>query len=87
MIHFLISCKKYCIHHVQLLRKLTFMFILQHLLFNVTDPQYRAKPAGVSDVSIIFSFFFFTIEEFSSLHIIVCMFFRFFVGLYAKCGE
>ena len=25
--------------------------VLQHLLFSVTDPQFRVKPAGVSDVS------------------------------------
>lgn len=29
----------------------TFMLVQQHLLFSVTDPQYRTKPAGVSDVS------------------------------------
>lgn len=33
--------------------KLMIVFILQHLLFSVTDPQYRAKPPGVSDVSSI----------------------------------
>ena len=27
------------------------MLGLQHLLFSVTDPQFRVKPAGVSDVS------------------------------------
>lgn len=26
---------------------------MQHLLFSVVDPQFRAKPAGVSDVSLL----------------------------------
>ena len=44
-------------------------FVVQHLLFSVTEPQFRVKPAGVSDVSLyfipyalvgrLFSFFFF----------------------------
>ena len=46
-------------------RKLIFVFILQRLLFSVTDPQYRAKPAGVSDVSSVYRVF--TSEELSYL--------------------
>lgn len=30
--------------------------VLQHLLFSVTEPQYRVKPAAVSDVSIFLIF-------------------------------
>lgn len=30
-----------------------FLMVLQHLLFSVTEPQYRIKPAGVSDVSLV----------------------------------
>lgn len=30
------------------------MLILQHLLFSVTEPQFRVKPPGVSDVSLFF---------------------------------
>lgn len=51
--------------------KLMIVFILQHLLFSVTDPQYRTKPPGVSDVSSIRHVF--PTEEFSSL----CMYFFF----------
>ena len=28
------------------------LVFVQHLLFSVIDPQFRAKPAGVSDVSL-----------------------------------
>lgn len=30
------------------------VLILQHLLFSVTEPQFRVKPPGVSDVSLFF---------------------------------
>ncbi len=33
---------------------LMIVLILQHLLFSVTDPQFRVKPAGVSDVSVFY---------------------------------
>ena len=33
------------------------VLILQHLLFSVTDPQFRVKPAGVSDVSLCLHWF------------------------------
>lgn len=32
-----------------------FLLVLQHLLFSVTEPQYRVKPVGVSDVSLVLS--------------------------------
>lgn len=54
--------------------KLMFVFILQHLLFSVTDPQYKAKPAGVSDVSSICHDF--PSEMFSSLFIYKYFFYR-----------
>lgn len=63
----------------QVAPKLMLVFILQHLLFSVTDPQYRAKPAGVSDVSSMCRFF--TSEEFSSLYM-----YLFSVGFYTKYG-
>jgi hypothetical protein len=33
------------------------VLVWQHLLFSVTDPRSRVKPAGVSDVSLFFFFF------------------------------
>lgn len=35
---------------------LMIVLIWQHLLFSVTDPRFRVKPAGVSDVSLFFFF-------------------------------
>ncbi|TXG56064.1 hypothetical protein EZV62_017377 [Acer yangbiense] len=34
-------------------------YAFKYLLFSVTEPQFRVKPAGVSDVSLLFSLFFF----------------------------
>lgn len=49
--------------------------VVQHLLFSVTEPQFRVKPAGVSDVS-----FFFLVN------IVVGSFFYHFLAL-ANCGN
>lgn len=37
---------------------LMIVLIWQHLLFSVTDPRFRVKPAGVSDVSLFFFLIF-----------------------------
>lgn len=45
--------------------------VLQHLLFSVTDPQYRVKPTGVSDVS---SFGYRFLPNFLDFHMLICLF-------------
>lgn len=42
-----------CIEALKFFHLFAFMVVLQHLLSSVTEPQYRTKPAGVSDVSSI----------------------------------
>ena len=55
------------------------VLILQHLLFSVTDPQFRVKPAGVSDVSLCLHWFLYCelqislFESFSLSFEIVCV--------------
>nr|KAJ0222148.1 hypothetical protein LSAT_V11C200067820 [Lactuca sativa] len=41
-----------------------FVYVLQHLLFSVTEPQLRIKPVGVSDVFILAGTIAITIDLF-----------------------
>lgn len=59
---------------------LVFVCVVQHLLFSVTDPQFRAKPAGVSDVS---SYYFLPTEQHPSWLVVSFS----FVMPVANCGE
>lgn len=71
----------YSLQMVILIRHLcVFMVVLQHLLFSVTEPQYRSKPAGVSDVSSIWLKFSF---QYRHPGFFPC----FLLGVFGKCDE
>lgn len=69
-----------------------FMLLLQHLLFSVTDPQYRTKPAAVSDVSSLsLTTLLWHLSLFFVLLLLICLFSFLpnfsILSIYRLCGQ